>query len=79
MMGLFFFFLLIAWMESIIDFGNVTFMTASTRSCKGFLPVIKCISSKQCCTIRIAINFFPLLRPCDIRELTKRSTMGHPA
>lgn len=40
-------------------------------------PVSRWMISKACCTICIVINFFPLLRPCIIREFVRRSTIGH--
>lgn len=33
--------------------------------------------SKECATIRIAINFLPLLRPFIMSELVNRSMIGH--
>lgn len=42
-------------------------------------PVSKWIISKACFTMRTAMSFFPLLRPCIINEFVSRSTMGHCA
>ena len=35
--------------------------------------------SKECATMRTAINFFPLFRPFIIKELVSRSMIGHCA
>merc|ERR1719412_3536335 len=54
-------------------------MMALTNTWRGFSPVRRWMISKLCLTIRTVISFLPLFRPCIIRELTKRSTMGHKA
>merc|ERR550519_77024 len=54
-------------------------MMALTNTWRGFSPVKRWMISKLCLTIRTVISFLPLFRPCIIRELTKRSTMGHKA
>lgn len=48
-------------------------------TCRGFLSVINAIISNALLTMRIAKIFFPLLRPCIIREFTSLSTSGHCA
>lgn len=40
-------------------------------------PVSRWMISKACLTMRTVISFLPLLRPCIIMELVRRSTMGH--
>ena len=40
-------------------------------------PVSRWMISKECLTIVTAISFLPLLRPCIMRELVRRSTIGH--
>ena len=40
-------------------------------------PVNKWMISKACLTMVMAFIFLPLLRPCIMRELTRRSTTGH--
>ena len=44
---------------------------ASTRIWMGLESVVRLMMSKQCFTMRAAINFLPLLRPCIIREQHK--------
>jgi hypothetical protein len=43
------------------------------------LAVARLTISKAWATMRTAISFFPLLRPCIIRELVRRSMMGQLA
>ncbi|CDJ37913.1 hypothetical protein ETH_00001130 [Eimeria tenella] len=52
---------------------------AQKETWRGFLSAIKAIMSKACCTMRMACSFLPELRPCIMRELTRRSTRGHCA
>lgn len=40
-------------------------------------PVSKWMISKACLTMRTAISFLPLFRPCIMRLHARRSTMGH--
>ena len=42
-------------------------------------PVNRWMISNACLTMRIAISFLPLLRPCIINESVRRSTIGHCA
>lgn len=42
-------------------------------------PVSRWMISKACLTMRTVMSFLPLLRPCIIMELVRRSTMGHCA
>merc|ERR1719397_2044550 len=52
-------------------------MMALTTTWSGFSPVSRWMISKLCFTILTVINFLPLFLPCIIRELTRRSTIGH--
>ena len=54
-------------------------ITASTTTWMGFWSVRRWMISIACLTMRTASIFFPLFRPCIIRELASRSTMGHCA
>ena len=52
-------------------------MIASTMIWIGLASVRRWMISMACLTMRTAMSFLPLLRPCIIRELVSLSTMGH--
>merc|ERR1711966_339553 len=52
-------------------------MMASTSCWMGLLSVRRLTMSKACWTMRTAMIFLPLLRPCIMSEQVRRSTIGH--
>lgn len=61
------------------DLAKNLLMMASTMIWMGLASVSRWMISMACLTIRTAISFLPLLRPCIISEFVRRSMIGHCA
>ena len=69
----------LTWYVVNILVTNITHLliTASTMTWIGFKSVSRWINSIACLTMRTAMSFFPLLRPCIMREFVSLSMIGH--